>query len=135
MGGTNSVNGSRNNYFKLSDFWTNPSLKPESAETVKPSTPIKITSGNNNVQREELSYINPYGSADTTITEAKEIALNTNSYMAGLGYPNYKVSPKTVTSVSGCVETQALPSLNIADDNAVAARVENPNGPFAELFT
>ena len=134
MGGTNGVSGNGNNYFRLSDFWTNPSLKTANTETVKTSTPIKITS-ENNVQREELSYINPYGSADAPITEAREIAQNTNAIMSSMGYGNYRVSPKTVTSVSECVETQALPSLNSADDNAVAARIESPKGPFAELFT
>lgn len=134
MGGTNGVSGDGKNFYKLSDFWSSPSLKAAKTEAAKPSTPIKITS-ENNVQREDLGYINPYGSADTTITEAREIALNTNNFMAELGYPNYKIGPKTVASVTGCMETQVLPSLNAADDNAVAARIESPKGPFAELFT
>ncbi len=134
MGGTNGVSGNGNNFYKISEFWNNPSLKTAQTE-LKSTAPIKMTSDNNNVKREELGYINPYGSADTTITEAREIALNTNDIMSGLGYPNYKVSPKTVASVSSCVETQTLPSLNVAADNAVAARISTPKGPFAELFT
>lgn len=131
MGGTNGVNGSGNNYFKLS--WSKPSLKAAHTELPK-STQIQLTS-TNSVQREELGFINPYGSADPTISETGKIALATNDIMAKLGYPNYKVSPKTVASVTDGLNNQTLPSLNTADDNAVAARVATPKGPFAELFT
>ena len=48
---------------------------------------------------------------------------------------NFKVSSKTVASVTDGLNNQTIPSLNTADDNAVAARVATPKGPFAELFT
>ena len=131
MSGTNGVSGSGNNYFKVSDFWSKPSLQAAKAEQTSGSTPIKFTS--DNVKREELGFINPYGNADATIAGAREIASNTNTILAELGY-NYKVTPKQVASVANGLDGQTLPALNAADNNAVAARIENPKGPFAELF-
>lgn len=131
MGGTNSVNGSGKS-FQVPNLWNKPNPQNVKTEQV-PSTPIKLTS--DNVKREELGFINPYNNADSTIAEAREIALSTNVIMSQLGYPNFKVTPKAVTSVSETVNGQTIPALNIADDNAVAARVANPKGPFAELFT
>ena len=98
------------------------------------SAPVRMTSSNA-VQREELGFVNPYNNADPTITQAREIAADTNVIMAELGYKNFKVSPKTVASVTEGVNQYTLPAMNQASDNAVAARVANPNGPFAELFT
>lgn len=128
--GTNGVNGSGNNY--QVGFWSKPSLKAAKPEQTN-TAPIKMTS-DNVVKREELGFINPYSNADSTIAEAREIASNTNDIMAQLGYSNFKVTPKMVASVSEGVNGQTLPALNAADDNAVAARVANPKGPFSDLF-
>ena len=131
MGGTNGISRSGSNY-QIHGIWSNQSLKATKAEQTPNNTPIKMTS--NNVKREELGFINPYNSVDATIAGARDIASKTNMIMTELGYPNYKVTPKTVTSVSENINGQTLPTLNIADDNAVAARVSNPKGPFADLF-
>lgn len=130
---TTPVNGSGNNYFKLSDFWSKPSLKAAHAELTK-STQIQMPS-TNSVQRGELGFINPYGSADSTISEARDIASTTNDIMAKLGYSNFKVSPKTVASVTNGLNEVVLPGLKLAEDGAVAANIADPKGPFAELFT
>ncbi len=87
-----------------------------------------------NIERKELGLINPYSSADATITEAREIASSTNDILAKLGY-KYKVSPQQVASVANGLNEQTIPALNNAADEAVAVRVATPKGPFAELFT
>ncbi len=130
MGGTNGVNGSGNN-FHISGFWSKPNLEAAKTEQSKLSQPIKLTS--DNVKREELGFVNPYNSSDVNIAESREIASNTNKIMEQLGY-NFKVTPKAVASVAEGLNTQTIPSLNTADDNAVAARVATPKGPFADLF-
>ncbi len=119
--GTGQVNGSKplNNFQKVSEA---------------ASAPIQMT-GSNAVQREDLGFVNPYNNADAAIVQAREIASTTNQIMADLGYQNFKVSPKTVVSVTEGVNQYTLPAMNQASDNAVAARVADPKGPFAELFT
>ena len=129
---TPNVNGSGNNFYKVSDFWTKPSLQTAKTEQAKLSQPINLTS--DNVKREELGFVNPYNAFDIDTSGTKEIATKSNEIMAKLGFPNYKVSPKTVASVSEGLNTQTIPALNDADNNAVAARVATPKGPFAELF-
>ena len=131
MGGTNGVNGSGNNFYKVSDFWSKPSLQAAKTEQAKLSQPIKLTS--DNVKREELGLVNPYNSSDVNIAESREIASNTNKIMEQLGF-NFKVTPKAVASVADGLNNQTIPALNTADDNAVAARVATPKGPFADLF-
>ena len=63
----------------------------------------------------------------------KEIADETNEILASLGY-SYKVNPTQVASVSKSVNTVILPGLKSVDDEAVASRIADPNGPFADLF-
>jgi len=64
----------------------------------------------------------------------KSIADETNEILASLGYGNFKVSPEQVASVTNNVNNIVLPALNTADDEAVASRIKDPNGPFADLF-
>jgi len=54
--------------------------------------------------------------------------------LASLGYKNFKVTPEQVASVANEMSTVILPALKRVDDAAVAARIEDPNGPFADLF-
>lgn len=129
---TPNVSGNGNNFYPISDFWTKPNLQTAKTEQAKLSQPIKLTS--DNVKREELGLVNPYNSSDVSIAESREIASATNDIMARMGY-RFKVTPKTVASISEGLNTQTIPALNDADNNAVAARVATPNGPFAELFT
>ena len=65
--------------------------------------------------------------------EDKDIANNTNEILASLGY-NYKVSAAQVASVANGVNTVVVPGLELARNGAVAARIQDPDGPFAELF-
>ena len=64
----------------------------------------------------------------------KAIAEETNKSLASLGYKNFKVTPEQVASVANEMSTVILPALKRVDDAAVAARIEDPNGPFADLF-
>ena len=63
----------------------------------------------------------------------KDLADQTNAILASLGY-NYKVTAAQVASVANGVKTVVEPGLKLAEDGAVAAHIQDPNGPFAELF-
>ena len=65
--------------------------------------------------------------------EDKDIADETNKILARLGY-NYKVSAAQVASVANGVNNVVKPGLELAENGAVAARIADPNGPFADLF-
>lgn len=65
--------------------------------------------------------------------EDKDIADETNRILATLGY-DYKVSAAQVASVANGVNTVVKPGLELAANGAVAARIADPNGPFADLF-
>lgn len=75
-----------------------------------------------------------YGVRLGKFTQAdKELADSTNAILASLGY-NYKVSAAQAASVANGVKTVVEPGLKLAEDGAVAAHIQDPNGPFAELF-
>ena len=63
----------------------------------------------------------------------KDLADQTNAILASLGY-NYKVTAAQVASVANGVKTVVEPGLKLAENGAVAAHIQDPNGPFAELF-
>ena len=63
----------------------------------------------------------------------KDLADQTNAILASLGN-NYKVTAAQVASVANGVKTVVEPGLKLAEDGAVAAHIQDPNGPFAELF-
>ncbi len=65
--------------------------------------------------------------------EDKALADNTNAILASLGY-SYKVTPAQVASVSNGVQNVVMPGMKSAEDGAVAANIQDPNGPFADLF-
>lgn len=58
MGGTNGVSGNGNNYFKVSDFWSKPSLQPAKTEQTMNTAPINFSS--ESVKRENLDELSPY---------------------------------------------------------------------------
>lgn len=65
--------------------------------------------------------------------EDKALADSTNAILASLGY-SYKVTASQVASVSNGVNNVVMPSMKLAADGAVAANIQDPNGPFADLF-
>ena len=68
-----------------------------------------------------------------TSVEDKAIAEETNKILAQLGF-NFKVDANQVASVSNGVRNVVLPGLQLAEDGNTAARIADPNGPFADLF-
>lgn len=66
--------------------------------------------------------------------EDKELADSTNAILASLGYTNYKLSAAQAASVANGVNTVVMPGMKLAQDGAVAANIQDPNGPFADLF-
>ena len=65
--------------------------------------------------------------------EDKAIADETNEILASLGY-KYRVSAAQVASVANGFNTVVKPGMKLAQDAAVAARIQDPFGPFADLF-
>lgn len=65
--------------------------------------------------------------------EDRNIADETNKILASLGY-NYKVSAAQAASVANGVNNIVKPGLELAVNGAVAARIADKNGPFADLF-
>lgn len=63
----------------------------------------------------------------------KDLADSTNAILASLGY-DYKVTAAQVASVTNGLKTVVLPGMQLAEDGAVAAHIQDPNGPFADLF-
>lgn len=77
---------------------------------------------------------NLYGVSLTKFTaEDKDLADSTNAILASLGY-SYKVTAAQAASVTNNVKTVVMPGMKSAQDGAVAANIQDPNGPFAELF-
>ena len=65
--------------------------------------------------------------------EDKEIADETNAILASLGC-NYRVSAAQVASVTNGMNVVVMPGMKLAENGAVAAHIQDPNGPFADLF-
>lgn len=75
-----------------------------------------------------------YGASLTKFTpEDKKLADSTNAILASLGY-SYKVTAAQAASVANGVNQVVMPGLKLAEDGAVAANIQDPNGPFADLF-
>ncbi len=85
----------------------------------------------------DLLTKNPQGIYGANFTkfsaEDKKLADSTNAILASLGY-SYKVSAAQVASVANGVNNVVMPGLKNVEDGAVAANIQDPNGPFADLF-
>ncbi len=81
-------------------------------------------------QKSQYVYVSQFGNFSLA---NKEIADETNAILASLGY-NYKVSAQQVASVTTGLNETVLPGLKKVEDGAVAAHIQDPNGPFADLF-
>jgi len=77
---------------------------------------------------------NLYGVQISKFTKQdKEIADETNEILASLGF-SYKVTPNQVASVANGLQNVVMPAMQKAENEAVAARIQDPKGPFADLF-
>lgn len=81
-------------------------------------------------QNAQYVYVSKLGNFSL---ESKEIADEANAILASLGY-DYKVTATQAASVANGVQKIVLPGLKAVEDEAVAARIQDPNGPFADLF-
>ena len=105
----------------------------ETKETVKSNAEFKGLENETDLLTKNTQYIYGVKLGQFTL-EDKELADKTNEILASLGY-NYKVSAAQVASVTNGVKTVVEPGLKLAVNGAVAAHIQDPNGPFAELFT
>ncbi len=130
----NRFNNGYNNYnFAIGQQAAKDAKKTEESKEVEKSNVVFKGLKNDT----DLLTQNPqgiYGASLTKFTpEDKTLADSTNAILASLGY-SYKVSAAQVASVTNGVNNVVLPGMKSAEDGAVAANIQDPNGPFADLF-
>ena len=75
-----------------------------------------------------------YGLNLTKFTaEDKALADSTNAIMESLGF-SYKVTAAQAASVSNSMNKIVMPGMKSVQDAAVAKNIQDPNGPFEDLF-
>lgn len=75
-----------------------------------------------------------YGLNLTKFTaEDKALADSTNAIMESLGF-SYRVTAAQAASVSNSMNKIVMPGMKSVQDAAVAKNIQDPNGPFADLF-
>lgn len=130
----NDLNNSYNNYNLIIGQGTAKEAKKadEAKEIVKQDVVFKgledetelLTQANKNIYGLNLAKFT---------AEDLDLAETTNAILASLGC-NYKVTAAQAASVSNGVKNVVVPGLKLAENGAVAAHIQDPNGPFAELF-
>jgi len=131
----NDFNNSYNNYNLIIGQGAAKQAKKaeETQESPKTSAEFKGLENETDLLTKNTQYL--YGARLGKFTpEDKELADETNAILAGLGY-NYKVSAAQVASVTAGVNTVVMPGMQSAERAAVEAHIQDPDGPFAELFT
>ncbi len=132
----NKFNNSYNNYNIAIGHGASKEAKKaeETKETVSANTTaFKGLENETDLLTKNTQYL--YGANLGKFTlEDKEMADTTNAILASLGYSNYKVSAAQVASVANGVNKVVMPGMKLAEDGAVAANIQDPNGPFADLF-
>ena len=91
---------------------------------------VKSESGNQ-IGRTDLDNLNKI---DPKTIELQNLTDASNAILASIG-SKIKVTPTQVASVDGFLTQQVLPALTDAGNAATEARIANPNGPFADLFS
>lgn len=131
----NDFNNSYNNYnFVIGKGSAKKAQKAEEAkESVKANAEFKGLENETDLLTGNTQYLYGVNLGKFTL-EDKELADSTNAILASLGYTNYKVTAAQAASVANGVNTVVMPGLKSAQDGAVAANIQDPNGPFAELF-
>lgn len=129
----NDFNNGYNNYnLRIAQGKVKENEKP--VEEVKENMGNEVFKGLENetdllTQNAQYVYVSQFG----ITRENREIAEETNAILASLGY-DYKVTAAQAASVANGVRNTVLPGLKSVDDSAVAARIQDPDGPFADLF-
>ena len=100
---------------------------------VKVNKPIDMTfkSEASQIGRTDLDNLSKI---DPRTLELQGIADSANTTLASLGC-NIRVTPAQVASVEQNLAATTLPALALAGDHATEARIANPDGPFADLFS
>lgn len=130
----NDLNNSYNNYNLLIGQGAAKEAKKaeEAKEIVKQDVVFKGLEDETDLLTKTNKNI--YGLGLTQFTaEDLDLAESTNAILASLGC-SYKVTAAQAASVSNGVKNVVVPGLKLAEDGAVAAHIQDPNGPFAELF-
>ncbi|MBR1424545.1 hypothetical protein IJ579_03170 [bacterium] len=104
----------------------------ESQEVVKSEAVFKGLDDETDLLTKNLQNVYGMQLAKFTV-EDKEIADETNAILASLGC-NYRVSAAQVASVTNGMNVVVMPGMKLAENGAVAAHIQDPNGPFADLF-
>ncbi len=131
----NDFNNSYNNYnFAIGQGASKEAKKAEETrESVSTNSTFKGLENETDLLTKNTQYL--YGAQLAKFTkEDMDLAQSTNAILASLGYSNYKVSAAQVASVTNGVKNVVLPGMKLAEDGAVAAHIQDPNGPFADLF-
>lgn len=111
-----------------------PQVTTSGTSSVAASKPALLHFSENGDDLLTQSLQNVYGKQDVQAAYNKTIASDVNSIIKDLGY-NYKVAPSQVASVAESYNNVIAPGLQRVENGAVAANIQNPNGPFAALFT
>ncbi len=130
----NDFNNSYNNYNLVIGQGAARDAKKaeETKETVKSNAEFKGLENETDLLTKNTQYL--YGARLGSFTpEDKELADRTNEILASLGY-DYKVSAAQAASVTSGVKNVVMPGMQLAEDGAVAAHIQDPDGPFAEIF-
>ncbi|MBD5401666.1 hypothetical protein HDR58_02535 [bacterium] len=130
----NDFNNGYNNYnFVIGKATSKESKKAEETKEIEKSN-VEFKGLKNETDLLTKNVQNLYGvNVGKFAPEDKDLADSTNEILASLGY-SYKVSAAQVASVTNSVKTVVMPGMKTAEDGAVAAHIQDPNGPFAELF-
>ncbi len=135
---TIQFNDLRKNYGNY-NFLVNQDASKKTQETQEAEKVVKAENTFKGLENEtDLLTKNPqniYGAQFAKYSkEEKEIADTTNEILASLGY-TYKVTPAQVASVTNGVNVIVTPGMKLAENAAVEAHIQDPNGPFADIFT
>ena len=127
--------GNYNYNFKINQENQNKAQAPQQEEVLETEAQASGFKGlENETDLLTKNTQNLYGVQISKFTKQdKEIADETNEILASLGF-NYKVTPNQAASVANGLQNVVLPAMQTAEKEAVAARIQDPKGPFADLF-
>jgi len=130
----NKFNNGYNNYNLAIGAGASKQVKvtEEPKEAPKAETEFIGLDNETDLLTKNAQYLYGAGLGKFTLAD-KELADSTNAILASLGY-NYKVTASQAASVSAGVKTVVMPGMQKAEDGVVAAHIQDPNGPFADLF-
>lgn len=103
------------------------------AATIQKQPLLHFKESGDDLLTKNLRHQYIYGKQSLEVEYYKTIAADTNEMLKELGC-NYKVAPSQVASVAQNYNNVIAPGMQQVADGAVAANVQDPKGPFANLF-